>query len=331
MINNIKAFGKFLDQPILISKFNKTMPSLLVAGSSLYLIKQHKDEFKKAKTFEEKKEINKNTFKKSIVLFGSILSALFAPKIASKITKRSELESLKDIIQKNKKLIDGFLKKNKVSDDFKILLNKAKENILTFDEIKTLQERFKSKNGKELFENLIPDPKDIKAKDIFSEIGYLSIYGAIPVIGGIASGVAVDKIQKENVKEKLPDKINEGIYQYLANIFMCNIGAGGALAILEKLNIKSKSQRAIGMITGIILTGVVGGSKIANLIANKIINPKLYKNKETKDRTPELLDIGMHADDIATVSLLSGLKWIEPALPTLYSISGYKAGMGYRN
>ena len=101
MINNIKAFSKFLDQPMLISKFNKTMPSLLVAGSSLYLIKQHKDEFKKAKTFEEKKEINKNTFKKSIVLFGSILSALFAPKIASKITKRGELESLKDIIKKN--------------------------------------------------------------------------------------------------------------------------------------------------------------------------------------------------------------------------------------
>ena len=47
--------------------------------------------------------------------------------------------------------------------------------------------------------------------------------------------------------------------------------------------------------------------------------------------TPELLDLGLHSDDIATVSLLSGLKWIEPSLPLLYAISGYRAGTGYRN
>ena len=101
--------------------------------------------------------------------------------------------------------------------------------------------------------------------------------------------------------------------------------------ILEKMNIKSKSARCIGMIGGIILTGVVGGSMMANFIGNKIINPMLYKNNEKEKRTPELLDISLHADDIATVSLLSGLKWIEPALPLLYSISGYRAGIGYRN
>ena len=44
-----------------------------------------------------------------------------------------------------------------------------------------------------------------------------------------------------------------------------------------------------------------------------------------------MLDLGLHTDDIATVSLLSGLKWIEPSLPVLYAISGYRAGIGYRN
>jgi hypothetical protein len=29
--------------------------------------------------------------------------------------------------------------------------------------------------------------------------------------------------------------------------------------------------------------------------------------------------------------LLSGLKWIEPALPLMYTLSGYRAGIGYRN
>jgi hypothetical protein len=41
--------------------------------------------------------------------------------------------------------------------------------------------------------------------------------------------------------------------------------------------------------------------------------------------------MGLHLDDVATVAVMSGLKWIEPALPILYSISGYRAGIGYRN
>ena len=97
------------------------------------------------------------------------------------------------------------------------------------------------------------------------------------------------------------------------------------------MNIKSKSARCIGMVGGILLTGVIGGSAIANLIAKKVVNPLIKGNKENETRTPELLDLGLHTDDIATVSLLSGLKWIEPSLPLLYSISGYRAGIGYRN
>ena len=85
------------------------------------------------------------------------------------------------------------------------------------------------------------------------------------------------------------------------------------------------------MIGGIILTGIVGGSKIANFVSNKILSPIFTPDKKPKERTPELLDIGLHTDDIATVSLLSGLKWIEPALPILYSVSGYRSGIGYRN
>ena len=49
------------------------------------------------------------------------------------------------------------------------------------------------------------------------------------------------------------------------------------------------------------------------------------------ERKPEPLDIALHADDIATAGVLSGFKWIEPALPIMYLISGYRAGTGYRN
>ncbi len=83
---------------------------------------------------------------------------------------------------------------------------------------------------------------------------------------------------------------------------------------------------------------IVGGSAIANYISQKCIDPLLDGkkcNKEGKglysERKPEALDVGLHLDDVATVAVMSGLSWIEPALPMLYSISGFRAGIGYRN
>ncbi len=328
-MNNLKIFGKFLDQPILITKLNKSMPKIMACGAGIILANDAIDVFKKN---NKDKNFKKDLFKKAIILAFAISSALLAPKIASKITKRTPIETLDEIRNKNEKLINDFLKNNNLEESAKNLLIKAKNEILTLGEIKKLVKNLSNNNdGEKLFNELIPDPENIQAKDIFSEIGYLSIYGLVPVIGGIIGGICADKTTKECNKEKITDKINEGIYQYLANIFMCNIGAGLALSILEKMKITSKSSRAIGMTTGIILTGVIGGSKIANTISQKVIQPFIYPNKAKKERKPEIMDLGLHADDIATVSLLSGLKWIEPIIPSLYTISGYKAGTGYRN
>ena len=103
---------------------------------------------------------------------------------------------------------------------------------------------------------------------------------------------------------------------------------------MEKIGVKGKASRAFGMVCGIFTTGIIGGSAIANYIGNKFINP-IFGDKSKKDlyseRRPEALDIGLHVDDIATVAVMSGLKWIEPALPIMYAISGFRAGIGYRN
>lgn len=333
MISSIKAFGKFLDQPMLISTLNKHMPKIVSTGAVMYLGYDYYKNSNNNKDAGRKLEYNKNFLKKTFILAGSILSAFMAPKIASAITKRATLPSFDKVKNDNINLIDNFISSNKLDDKTTKILNSAKEKPLSFKKVKFLNDKFKNdEKGSEFFKKFIPDPENIKAKDIFSEIGYLSIYGAVPVIGGIASGIAADGVDNpKTIKEKIPDKINEGLYQYLANIFMCNVGAGAALGILEKLNITSKTARALGMTAGIILTGVLGGAKIANTISKKIINPFLSKNNKLKERKPEPMDLCMHTDDIATVSLLSGLKWIEPSLPILYSVSGYKAGMGYRN
>ncbi len=358
-MNNIQVLGKFLDQPMLVSKFQKAVPAILTSGAAAYTI----NDVRKAKPEERKK----TALKTGITMGVTVASALAAPHIASAISKRALPEGLTKIKQNNKELVDSFVKSTNLDEKTKNILNKSKDKILNFKEVKTTFETLKDKtNGKEFLEKLIPSPQNISAKDIFSEIGYLSVYGAVPVVGGIAGGIAADRVtDKKHWKEKVPDKIKEGSYQYLANIFMCNVGAGIALGILEKLGITSKGARALGMTAGIVATGIIGGSKIANLISNKLIDPLFKKNKKDKEektysdilninftenkapnylefnsdkkplkqkeRTPEVLDIGLHTDDIATVSLLSGLKWIEPALPIMYTLSGYRAGIGYRN
>ncbi|MCM1338942.1 MAG: hypothetical protein NC191_04665 [Muribaculaceae bacterium] len=315
----ISSIGKYLDQPLLTANINRSIPAILGAGSALVIGNQIKNAPKDKKA--------KAGIKSAIILGATVFSAIKAPKIAAFITKKANSKTLKQIREDNTGIISEYLSKNVVEKNIEKLLLKAKTKILTLKEIDTLNRH----GDKELVNKLIPPPANIQAKDIFKEIGWLSIYGAVPVAGGISGGVIADRITEKNWKDRIPNKVNEGIYQYLANIFLCNIGAGAALGILEKLNIKSKAARCIGMVTGILATGVIGGSFMANYIGNKVINPLVSKKYKPDYRTPELLDLSLHTDDIATVSLLSGLKWIEPSLPILYSISGYRAGIGYRN
>lgn len=333
-MNKLTAIGKFLDQPRLVGKFSKTVPAILIGGAALITANQ----VKKAPTEEKRKTFIQN----ASVLTGTIASALIATRGIKRIGLKGLSESidLKELARENTKLVDDFLQKTKVSDKVKSILDKAKTKIMSLKEIKIISKELKSeKSGDEFLKKLIPDPENITAKDIFKEIKRLSIMGLVPVLGGIAGGVIGDKLTDKNWKEKVPNKIKEGTYQYLANIFMCNVGAGIALAILEKAKIKSKTARALGMTTGIVLTGIIGGSIIANAISRTVIDPicggksHCHHNKHDlySERKPEAIDIGLHADDIATVAVLSGLKWIEPALPVLYSVSGYRAGMGYRN
>lgn len=322
-MNIFKIAGKYLDQPLLVAKFQKRVPLLLTTGGAGYVAYS-------VKKNDNKEEKTKEIQRSSLTMLFTILSALAAPKIVNKIFNKSE-HSITDVKKNNKNLVDSFIKENNITSDVKKILEKSKNRVLSFNDVKTLYA--KSSVDEKFLNRIIPEPENITSKEIFSEIGRLSIFGLIPVIGGVIGGIYADFSTTENWKEKIPNKIKEGTYQYLANIFLCNVGAGVALAILEKSGVKSKSARALGMVTGIITTGIIGGSAIANFIACKIVNP-LFGQKSEKiysERRPEALDIGLHTDDIATVAVMSGLKWIEPALPVMYAISGYRAGIGYRN
>ncbi|MBQ7765149.1 hypothetical protein IJ384_07285 [bacterium] len=320
-MSNFKVGGRFLDQPLLVAKFQKKVPYILAGGGLAYTAHCVK------KSDAEKK--NETLLRVGTTMMFTVLSALAAPKIVNKIFK-NPAQSIKQIKKNNKEIIDNYLKEKKVDNKTEIILNKAKDKVLSIKQIKHLDKN----TDKEFINKLIPEPENISSKEIFSEIGRLSLLGLIPVLGGISGGIAGDMVVSRDWKKNLPNKIKEGTYQYLANIFLCNVGAGIALGIMEKMGVKGKVSRALGMVAGIVAMGIVGGSAIANAIGNKIINPMLGEQQKKgiySERKPEALDIGLHVDDIATVAVMSGLKWIEPALPIMYSISGYRAGIGYRN
>lgn len=335
-MNSLKVLGKYLDQPRLVKRFSKAVPFVMVAGGGLYAYSH----LSQTPPQEKRKE-----FIKSIaVLTGTIGSAIVAPKIATKLFKGQHCHGHCHHHHDAAELISDFLKNNKVTQKTAQILEKAKTKVLRLKEIRQIfGELEQTAKGKEFLsgeEGLIPDPENIDSKHIFGEIGRLSVFGLIPVLGGIAGGVVGDKLTENNWKDKVPDKIKEGTYQYLANIMLCNIGAGVALFGLEKAGVESKAGRALGMITGIVLAGLVFGSAIANLVGKFCIDPLLHRKDKNhvhnhidlySERKPEVLDAGLHIDDVSIVAVLSGLKWIEPALPILYAISGYRAGIGYRN
>ena len=98
--------GKFLDQPILVSKFQKTVPAILAAGGTAYTAIQtgKAEKGKKAKT----------ALKTGITMGATIVSAIAAPHIASKIAKRQLPPNLEKVTTNNRQIVDTFIKNNKL-------------------------------------------------------------------------------------------------------------------------------------------------------------------------------------------------------------------------
>ncbi len=338
----ISTLAKYVDQPIVLNSLQKKMPALLISGAAIF------GTYDTLKIKNPKKR--KNTAKKNIIIMTSTIAASLIGTRGLKLNNRRiitglmENKSLYKIIEEQTAAVNKFLENTDVSDSIKAILHKAKTNKLTAKEIEILTKNLTATQEKEtLFKTILPEPENLNSKEIFSEIKRLSLLGLIPVLGGIAGGILADKVCSDYSKKSTGNKIKEGFYQYFANIFLCNVGAGAALFSAEKLQkanlIKPLTplKKLCVILSGIVSTGIIGGSFIANYLSKKIIDPVFSpKDKRNQkgiysERKPELLDMALHIDDIATAGVLSGFKWIEPVLPFMYFISGYRAGTGYRN
>lgn len=358
MITKVQPFLKYVDQPLLLKTVSENVPKVLIGGAAAYGLYD---------TFQAPKGERKDRFIKNASVLGlTVGSALIATNglkgVFKGLVKAPSTENLPKAISRIRQYFSKALAKGGENIEAIRSSQKVAEGILTHAESRPLNPGEISKLGKalEVFgkrgerllngkRGLIPDPKKLNSKQIFGEIFKLSSLGAIPIIGGILGGTIGDMATHEPWQKKSTDRVKEGAYQFLANICLCNVGAGLALAGLEAAKIRNPVARAVGMSAGVLSVGVLGGSTIANFLAKNFINPACDKGLVTTikdivtgnqkltfknlndERHPEALDVGLHADDFATVGVLSGVKWIELLLPGLYSISGYRAGIGYRN
>ena len=331
--NNLKFFGKYLDQTALVKKLYDVMPPVLIGTAAGYGIY---DTIKSPKEDRKKKAV-----KNASVLGFTAASALIATR-GLKIKGKQLFEGIIELPEKDTEgLVEAISKP--VSENAKNLIKKVQDDkILKFSEVKSLMQEFKEKLKDEKFiSKVIPDAE---SEAPFADLLKLSWLGLIPVLGGITGGIVGDKLAKEDWKKQFPDKIKEGTYQYLNNIALCNVGAGLGAFTMNAFNVKSKTARFIAMMTGVLGVGLAAGNAIANFVGKNVINPifdkdkisgkksvkEMFKNLNS-ERHPEALDVSLHLDDVASVGFVSGLKWIGPVLPMLYSVSAYRAGIGYRN
>ncbi len=339
----LSTIGKYIDQPMILNKLDRNMPTFLVGAGLSYGVV---DSFRAAR--KDKKHTKQKFVQNAIVISSTIVASLLGTrglKIGGKKIFNGLMERVhfSELQKAHSEAVEGFIKKTKIKDE-KILmvLRTAKLKELSPKQIDLLINKLpESPAKKELFSVILPEKKNLNSKEIFSEIKRLSLLGLIPVVGGVTGGIIADKTTHSSTRKSTANKAKEGLYQYLANIFLCNVGAGSALFLSEKLEKTKKIKPLTPMkklaviLAGIVVTGIIGGSYIANFVSKHCINPLFDEKKDKKglynERKPEALDIALHADDIATAGILSGFKWIEPALPFMYFISGYRAGIGYRN
>ena len=319
--NSAKVFGKYLDQPALVEKLYNAMPVVLTGTAAGYGVY---DTFK-AKPEERKKRAVKN----ASVLGFTVASALLATR-GLKIKGKEIFEGIIELPQKDEQGLKEILTKpfaSNLSDKARGFVERVQEDkVLKFGEVKELMNEFKEKfKDEKLISKVIPEPE---SEAPFADLLKLSWLGLIPVLGGIAGGVVGDKLTKDDWKKHFPDKVKEGTCALTMNAF----------------DVKSKTARFAAMITGVLGVGLVAGNAIANFVGKNVINPIFDKDKKAEhksvknmfknlnsERHPEALDVSLHLDDVASVGFVSGLKWIGPVLPMLYSVSAYRAGIGYRN
>ncbi|MGE0200268.1 MAG: hypothetical protein AB7P76_04795 [Candidatus Melainabacteria bacterium] len=343
---------KVLDQPRLLQKLSRlTLPAIPVAGAAVVA----------AQTLAADPADRKKTLLRQGTTVGvTALASAFAARRF--LMKPQELEAGLKAVQHEARQLLSRLADQPDTHVLQGLVRKAADQVLKPGDIHELRTgllnhlKGDKARAEALFEKLVPTPAGETGRAMLTDIKNLSLMGLFPVLGGVAGGALGNIVSGEPWRKKLKNQAQEGAFQYLANIVLCNFGAAAALGALELTSKNLAAQRMprlIAMTAGIVGMGIVGGSAIANVIGNNLISPLIQQGpagalKQLKttlqtdglrgltknlyqERHPEPLDAALHADDMMVAGQLAGLQWMGSILPLLYGVSALRSAAGYRN
>ena len=140
---NVKAIGKFLDQPILISKLKNQTPKLLAGAALAYGTYD---------TFKAPKEERKNRGIKNAVILSTVVGTSLISAFGLKMGKTQVFQGLvnvknpADILNNNSQAVDKFLKNNNINKKAKTVLNRSKEGMLSLNDTKEVLKLKNSSN-----------------------------------------------------------------------------------------------------------------------------------------------------------------------------------------
>jgi hypothetical protein len=172
--------------------------------------------------------------------------------------------------------------------------------------------------------------------------------GLASVVSGLLGGIAANKVNHVSDQDATVNMCKEGIFQFIANIALCAVGASAGLVAVElpvvhkglqKLGPAGARLGKFGIIGTGLSVGILGGGKIANALGDKVVNPLFDKiqgkppvlNAKPEKRRVEFADAILHLDDLPTALALAGMEIMEPFIPIFFAFSGYRTGIGYRN
>lgn len=366
-----RAIGHYLDQPNVVRTYGKVAGAAGLAGIGALMGYD---------TWKAQPEARKRTIiRDGIVLGSTAVGTVAAASVLMKppSTKLIEYE-MKELGEKLAKYKEMYPKIGELLKD-KALETKKELSIQNFRDIITgIQgsERFSKEIRNQHLNDILPLgdseplqydhwkqlPKAVWQKltkvetkgDIQEQTGELwkmrnfFSTGLVSVLSGLLGGITANKVNHVKDPDATVNMCKEGIFQFIANIALCAVGASAGLVAVElpavskglsKLRPMGARMGKFGIIGAGLSVGILGGGKIANVLGEKVVNPFFDKLQgktpsptlKPEKRRVEFADAILHLDDLPTALALAGMEIMEPFIPIFFAFSGYRTGIGYRN
>lgn len=344
-----KAFGHYIEQPAVIAKAEKKAGLLgLAAMAGIWGMDTWK-----AKPEERRKILLRDGLVLGATALGTILAARrFMMPYVNPTEVAEAREALKEVVsglrgRYSDQLCELMLKDSKSAAEYRQVI----EGMQSKTRARLADPREAAKAAEADLQQVLPVELDESFLDSLAKMKNFFMVGGISVVSGLLGGLAANKVNGTHSRENTINMIKEGIFQFIANIALCAVGASMGIAAVNIKPIKRKLA-GMGMLgkltrTGVIVVGlslgIFGGGAIANYIGEKWVNPFFDKlqgkvaEAKAEDKLPEgkrkveFWDAILHLDDLPTALALAGVAIMEPFIPLFFGFSGYRTGIGYRN